>query len=301
MRIFSLLLFVALLAGCGSEQTPDLGLKRVADMEAQFAEEDSPAAAQKLLDTYENYVETHPDDAENNSIFLERAADVHYRGARFSSTVDVLSQAIRLYPQAENAFRMANKMAKVYADHLEQPEVAQSIWQAMGKAYARHSGIDSIQAKVANLPAITVRMDTLLNHTVDVATGRLSLHGANAYIANAEAYATIAQADPVSPGFLFKAAEVAGYVGMYDRSLALYKRIETNFPAYDKASKALFMQAFIYAENLGQPEQAKTLYEKFIAKYPNDDFADDAQALLDNLGKSDEEILQGLEAQQQEQ
>jgi tetratricopeptide (TPR) repeat protein len=266
-------------------------------MEARFAEEDTPAAAQKLLDAYENYVETHPTDVANNSVFLERAADVHFRGARFGSTVDVLAQALRIYPAADNAFRMANKMATVYAQRLEKPAVAETVWQAMAQAYPRHSGIDSIQAKVAALPAIGERMDTLLNKTVDMNTGRLSFAGVNDYITHAEAYSSIAQDDPISPAILFKAAEVAGYVAMHERSLTLYERVENMFPNYEKASKALFMRAFTYAESLGQVDQARALYEEFLARYPEDDFADDAQALLNNLGKSDEEILQGLEAQ----
>ena len=32
----------------------------------------------------------------------------------------------------------------------------------------------------------------------------------------------------------------------------------------------------------------------FCKQYPNDDFADDAQVLLDNLGKKDEEIIDNL-------
>jgi TolA-binding protein len=36
-------------------------------------------------------------------------------------------------------------------------------------------------------------------------------------------------------------------------------------------------------------------YEAFLKKYPNDDFADDAQFLLKNLGKSPEEIIKGFE------
>ena len=55
------------------------------------------------------------------------------------------------------------------------------------------------------------------------------------------------------------------------------------------------MQGFSYAEDLADEEKAREFYEAFIAKYPNDDFVDDAQILLQTLGKTDEEIFQQLE------
>ena len=52
------------------------------------------------------------------------------------------------------------------------------------------------------------------------------------------------------------------------------------------------MKAFTYDNEMGEKEKAKALYTEFLEKYPNDDFADDTKFLLENLFKSNEEIIQ---------
>lgn len=297
MRQMTILLALLglLLGACQSEPREDFALRHVSELEAAFEEQDSPAAAQKLLDAYENYVETHGDDLVNSPLFMERAADVHFRGGRFKSTADVLMQAIRIYPEAENAYRMAIKLANLYQTHLEQPEVAQTVYQAMVRQFDGHAGLDTIIPKVATLPPTGARMDTLLAQIVDRGTGALSFSASRDFITHATTYASVAPEAPSSADYLFRAAEVAGYNAMYEESIALYRRVHEQYPEHERAAKALFMRAFTYGENLDDQQQARALYEQFIAQYPEDDFVDDAQALLDNLGKTDEEILQSFE------
>ena len=59
--------------------------------------------------------------------------------------------------------------------------------------------------------------------------------------------------------------------------------------------------AFTLDNDLQRHEEAKELYESFLEKYPDDDFADDTQFLLQNLGKTDEEIIQSFEGQNESQ
>ena len=42
---------------------------------------------------------------------------------------------------------------------------------------------------------------------------------------------------------------------------------------------------------LNDDEQAKTIYEEVIAKYPTSTYANDAKAAIKNLGKTDEELI----------
>ncbi|WP_367389885.1 tol-pal system YbgF family protein [Lewinella sp. LCG006] len=138
-------------------------------------------------------------------------------------------------------------------------------------------------------------LDTLLYSITDPTTQRLVPNVAKQYIALTEIYAKAKPDAPESPEQLYKAGEIARSIGAYQQALSIYATIEGFFPQYEKAPKALFMQGFTYAEDLGDEEKAREFYEAFIAKYPNDDFVDDAQILLETLGKSDEEIFQQLE------
>ncbi len=140
-------------------------------------------------------------------------------------------------------------------------------------------------------------MDSVLYSITDPETQRLIPAFARQYMGLSNIYARAKPDAPESPEKLYKAAEIARSIGAFQEALNIYANIESYFPEYEKAPKALFMQAFTYAEDLNDIEQARSLYEHFIEKYPEDDFVDDAQILLETLGKSDEEIFQQLESQ----
>ncbi|MEL7161156.1 MAG: tetratricopeptide repeat protein, partial [Bacteroidota bacterium] len=78
-----------------------------------------------------------------------------------------------------------------------------------------------------------------------------------------------------------------------------YERVHKDFPNFSKAGESLFMLAFTYDEDLDDIDKARATYERFIAEYPNHGFADDAQMLIGNLGKTDEEVLRELESRNQ--
>jgi hypothetical protein len=52
------------------------------------------------------------------------------------------------------------------------------------------------------------------------------------------------------------------------------------------------MAGFIYANELQNYKEAEALYKQFLSEYPENELAPSAQAELDNLGLSPEEILQ---------
>lgn len=51
------------------------------------------------------------------------------------------------------------------------------------------------------------------------------------------------------------------------------------------------MAGFINANELQNYDEATKLYKQFLVEYPNDELAASAQAELDNMGLSPEEIL----------
>ncbi len=101
--------------------------------------------------------------------------------------------------------------------------------------------------------------------------------------------------------FIWKAAETARAAKDFPTAERLFMQLYTDHRDSDWASKALFLHAFMCDEDLSQYDRAKSLYTQFIEQFPNSDFHDDAQFLLDNLGKSDEEMLEILNKASQEQ
>lgn len=105
--------------------------------------------------------------------------------------------------------------------------------------------------------------------------------------------------DPKAAEYLFKAGEVSMGINMDFDALGYFERIERDYPNSNKAPHALFLQAFIWDNKLNDDGKAEFLYKKFLEKYPKHEMAKDAQFSLDNLGKSDEELIKEFEKKQQ--
>ncbi len=115
------------------------------------------------------------------------------------------------------------------------------------------------------------------------------------FVEASEAYALARPNDKTkSSTLLHQAAEASRSIGAFDRALMFYDWILDKYPESPKASQALFLKAFTYDNNKKDIAKAREYYQEFLKKYPKDEFADDAQFLLGNLGKSDEEILREL-------
>ncbi len=118
------------------------------------------------------------------------------------------------------------------------------------------------------------------------------------YIGYCQAYAKVAPQDPDAAKYLFQAAETARSIKKYDLAMNIYDQIYSDFSSYPKAPQAMFLKAFTLDSEMGKFDQARAIYQGFLEKHPTDEFADDTKFLLENLGKSDEEIIKQFEEQQ---
>lgn len=101
----------------------------------------------------------------------------------------------------------------------------------------------------------------------------------------------LAGGNTLSADEYFKVAELYESVGRYDQTISMLEKLRTEHPKTDRAADALFKIGFIQHNNLNDLKNAEDTYRKFINKYPDHHFADDAQMEIDNLGVSPEEII----------
>lgn len=133
----------------------------------------------------------------------------------------------------------------------------------------------------------------------DPTTGHIDPRAGQQYIKLAESLAEESPEDTLAALPLYKAAEVYQALNDYPGAAQVFERIYREYPTFSKAGEALFMLGFTYDENLKDYEKARVTYEKFLSEYPSNTFADDTQLLLQNLGKTDAEMLEMLQNQQQ--
>jgi len=128
----------------------------------------------------------------------------------------------------------------------------------------------------------------------DESTQKIVPEAAKGYINSCELFAELFATDEKAATYLFEGAEKARIIQNYDVALGMFDKLLKKFPNHPKAAQSMFLKAFTLDDNLKQFDKAKVIYEAFLAKYPNDDFADDTQFLLKNLGKSDDQIIESF-------
>jgi outer membrane protein assembly factor BamD (BamD/ComL family) len=141
--------------------------------------------------------------------------------------------------------------------------------------------IDSIEAK----------MQATRNMPLDQGTAMFAMR-------TYDEYASYFPDETKSPEYLFKAGELANSLQLSQPALSYLSRVMSKYPNYKNAPYALFMQGMIYDDQLKDTANARKMYKQVIAKYPESQLAKDAQASINNLGKSVEDLVREFEKNQ---
>ena len=136
----------------------------------------------------------------------------------------------------------------------------------------------------------------LINDTTKMLNRDLAEEQLKAYVAFTEKFPE----DNRTEEFLYKAAELANSMGKTAVALDYYHSFTEKYPQSKKAPYALFLQAFIYENQLKNLDRARDLYGSFLTTYPDHELAKDARFSLDNLGKSEEELIKMFEEKSKE-
>ena len=101
--------------------------------------------------------------------------------------------------------------------------------------------------------------------------------------------------DSLAVDMLFKAGEVSMGIGQSNLAVKYFRTIDEDHPDFYKAPEALFLSGFC-EENLNKDTaQARFLYESFVERFPEHKLAEDARFSIQNMGKSDEDLIKMFE------
>jgi len=117
---------------------------------------------------------------------------------------------------------------------------------------------------------------------------------ANEAIVLFNGYGSNCASDSLAPEFLLKAGQVAQAIKNYTKAEEMYKKCTADFPKYKNRAAALFLLARLYDEEmmLNNETAAKIIYSQIVMEYPNSSYANDSKASLNNMGKTDEQLVQ---------
>lgn len=286
-----LILFIPLFfIACGADTEND----HLSALENAYEAEPTDDQFLELLNGY--YEEIMPDPK------TPEAKKVMVRAAEFSAKIDRKNAAIgflntlvkEFYDDEETPERVAELAS--YLDELGKNKASEMLKRCFIRAFDEHPLAGSFRNELDDpempldtfITQLGLSMFTKDNKGIDPSVAR-------AYVDACEAYALVLPKDPKAVDYLQKGSEMARTLNDIEKALSLYDWIINEYPQHPKAPQALFLKAFTFDNNLKDYENARKYYEEFLERYPDDDFADDTKFLLQNLGKSDEEILQQLQ------
>ncbi|MBU0765473.1 MAG: tetratricopeptide repeat protein [Bacteroidetes bacterium] len=120
---------------------------------------------------------------------------------------------------------------------------------------------------------------------------QLAAEAIGAYIGFAEKYPD----DVMAVEYYFKAAKICMSLELGSQAIMYFNHVETKYPQSERAALSIFMQAFVYETVVRNLNKAEEYYRKFIDKYPDHEFANDARISIEQLGMSPEELIRQFE------
>lgn len=264
--------------------------------EAQFEANPSKETADKYLSSLALQIHNEK-NADIKETLLEKGLKIATDQNLSNRLMGFLVPLVKDFPQGKNysnnLFSLGDFMNKI-----KKTDASDILFKSFLSSFPNHEKAAAAKSKmtqeIANLEAF---VDTIAVKIFrDPNKFGINERNARTFVDASEAYAMGNPKSPMAPANLFKAAEIAKSLKSYAKSMNLYDWVINKYPDYEKAPTALFLKGFLIENEMGQIEESRGIYKLFLEKYPNHDLADDVQFLIDNLGKSDEEILKMIEA-----
>ncbi len=256
------------------------------------------AQVNELVLAYQHYVSTYPDREDKNAEMLRKGAQFLTEVDQAPRAVAMLQIAIKDYSGAKNTLDNILMLGELYREQLDNENVAAIIYQSAAKKYPAEGRIS--ERIGPGWPAALDRLDSLKKNVVDTTGRQINYSKINDYINGCAVYAMILPEAEKSPDLLFQAGQLAHQTQTYNKALELFDWLHLEYPDHEKAADALFLSGYILDSELKRFDEAKIKYEDFLKKYPDNEFAETTQFLLDNLGVPAEEIIKRFEESQEE-
>ncbi len=291
-KIFALILVLVLIAAC-KEDDNSLGLSQ--ELVENYSQNPTPITGNELIKEVLNKTKSVNDKAKQNDLLqygyqIAKEQNISSRQAAF--LFPLIKESVGSAGYADKIYELAGLMKK-----MKKESAANTLYMSIKDNHSGFGNMAAVKAMIADsLPSIDNYILSLGEKLfIDVDNTGINRNAAMEYVDACEAFALGYPDSPQTAENLFKSAEVAKSIRTFGKSLSLYDWILERYPNYEKAPTAMFLKAFIIENNMKDDAKAKEIYNQFIKTYPDHDLADDVEFLLENIGKTDEEILKMIE------
>ncbi len=301
--LLTLLFSFCFLLGCKNEKTStatdnaiEVG-NSIPELEKALETNLDKTHAQQLLGLYQQYIDGHPDDKVTNASYLYKTASLLARQNQYPAAATTLMNVLVNYKGSEVEASSLHLLGDLYKDNLNYPALGQDLLHFLSTSHPNYKESAAVKKSLqGNAKSLAERVNEIASSIYDEETKLPNARMAKKYIAACEVNGLTNSNDQTAAELLLKAATTARTTARNpQKALNIYDWVYTQFPGYEKAYQALFLKAFTLDNDMKKFDEAKVFYQEFLDKYPDDEFAVSTKFLLDNLGKSDDEIIKQFE------
>ena len=249
-----------------------------------------------------DFLVQNKDDSQTIKPILEQASQFAVDQSQHGKAIGYLTPLIKTTQKdcqsdPTTVLTLAKSMQSLNKIHAA--SVIYSNYKVKNPSAAKDDNLERILSDLSQSP--TRYIDTIFEQVFrDTDQFGMNRSAALQFVDVAEAQALSDPCNPKSPDYLYRAGEIARSLRTLPKALSIYDWILEEYPDFSKTPTVYFLKGFILENNADDKEGARKMYKEFIDKYPNHDMADDVGFLLENLDKSDEQILEILEEKQKQ-
>ncbi len=290
-----LLLCGGLLTSC-KQEAPDA----MTTLERTVADSATTENVSQLLDMYSSWLRDNPEPSPQHKSILEKSVTVGLQHQRYAQALSALRGLVINYPDdpgtPDRLLQIGDIESKIGKD-----VAAKVLYQAFYTKYPDNAHSADLKQRYPMTEPVDSLITGIGRQIFHDSTAAINEEAARQYVDLCESYALVNQGSDASAEYLYKASETARTMRATVQALEIYDWLMRDYKGNKRAAQALFLTGFTYDNDLHNLDKAKAAYEEFLKKYPNDEFASSAQFLLDNLGKTDDQLLEVLQKKAAEQ
>ncbi len=298
MRNILFILSIAFVFACKGGGSPEE--KAVNAQIKLYDANPTDSTSQALIGAYSKYIDVHGLSDSTSARYILKAARLSTKHNQWNQSLGFYKLYMINYSgRPDQPNRLSDVI--IVMDTLQKPELNQVLYRSFVERFKDDSRAKTYQSKI-DRPEVTV--DSLLKEIglkmFNDSIYRLDEKMAHLYVDACEA-AVMAQPElQNAPEYLHRAAGTARTLRDIPKAITLYDWIIERYPTHPRGATSLFLKAFTFDNDLKDFENARTYYTDFLAKYPENESAESARFLLENLGKSEAELLEILEKKSKE-
>ena len=285
------LVFLGLIS-CNSDK--NYSTKQLGELETAFKNSPNDSTYDKLITAYLEIMQEHKDEPKVLEEFLVKCAAASTQMDNCRQTVIFLNNLIKNHygrkDTPDNIVKMIECLRKIGKN-----EASDILSICFGEAFPNDPRKVDILSKLKQQQTPEDYLVELAKSIFPDTINSYDKEKAFNYVDACEAYALVLPNSDKSAEFLFSAAQTSKLLQTYDKCISLFDWIIEKYPTHVKAENSAVMKGFLFDNDLKDTATARKFYLEFIDKYPKSEFVDDAQMLIKNLGKSEEEILKELQ------